>query len=117
MGTVKLSFLLSLLCLAIAGLLLCGCQNSFTRFQVTNYRNELIAEWVARGYVEPLERGYGITAVERISGPPYSITSHYPDGWPTVVTGPHIWHWRCAKPHWLAVYDGDIPADSFNKRK
>ena len=106
MCEVKLS---SLLPIASAALLLCGCQNTFTRFRVTNYRDELVAEWVARGFVEPLERGYGITAVERKSGPPYSQVTRYPDGWPTVVTGSHIQHWHCPKPQWLAEYDGDIP--------
>jgi len=103
---VKLS---SLLPIVAAALLLSGCQNSFTKFRVTNYRDELVAEWIARGYVVPLERGYGITAVERTSGPPYSMATHYPDGWRTTVAGPHIWHWHCPKPRWLAEYDGDIP--------
>ena len=106
---VKLSCLPAI-AIAAAVLLLCGCANEFTRLRVTNARDELVAEWVARGYVMPLERGYAINAVERISGPPYSIVSHYPDGWRTVVTGPHIWHWRCPKPQWLAEYEGDLPA-------
>lgn len=114
MHAVKLS---SLLPIAAAALLLCGCANTFTRFRVTNYHDELVAEWIARGFVEPLERGYGITAVERISGPPYSIVSHYPDGWPTVVTGPHIRHWHCPKPQWLAEYEGDLPPEAAAARK
>ena len=71
----------------------------------------------AKFVIEPLERGYGITAVERISGPPYSIVSHYPDGWPTVVTGPHIRHWHCPKPQWLAEYEGDLPPEAAAARK
>ena len=73
------------------------------------YRDELVAEWIARGYVVPLERGYGITAVERRSAPPYSMVNRYPDGWRTTVVGPNIHHWHCPKPQWLAEYEGDVP--------
>jgi hypothetical protein len=95
--------------IAAAGVVFTGCQSTFTKFRVTNYRDELVAEWTARGFVIPLERGYSITAVERKSGPPFSVLSRYPDGWETVVTGPHIHHWRCPKPQWLAEYEGDVP--------
>ncbi len=61
--------------IASTALLFCGCQNEFTRFRVTNYRDEVVAEWVARGAVTPLERGYDITAVERTSGAPYPVTT------------------------------------------
>lgn len=98
-----------LLPLLAAALLLTGCANSFTRFRVSNYRDEIIAEWVARGRVQPIERGYRITAVERISGPPYRTLTRYPDGWRTNVVGPHIWRWRCPKPLWLAELEGDAP--------
>lgn len=58
----------------------------------------------------PLERGYEITAVERRSAPPYSMVNYYPDGWKTVVVGPHIHHWHCPEPRWLAEYNGEVPA-------
>jgi len=114
MARVKLSSLLSI---GAATLLFCGCQSTFTRFRVTNYRDELVSEWISRGFVMPLERGYGITAVERISGPPYSVVSRYPDGWPTVVVGPHIQHWHCSRPQWLAEYEGDVPPETPVPRK
>ncbi len=89
--------------------LLAGCQNSFTKFEVTNHRDQFIAEWVARGSVIPIERGYRITAIERRSGPPYSTLTRYPDGWRTTVVGPHIRRWSCPKPAWLAEREGDAP--------
>jgi hypothetical protein len=91
-------------------MLLAGCQTSstiFTKLRVTNYRDEVISEWVARGPIFPIERGYRITAVERISGPPYSMLNTYPDGWRTTVVGPHIRLWRCSEPAWLAEFEGD----------
>lgn len=86
--------------------LLAGCQTTYTRLRVTNFRNEVISEWVARGPIHPIERGYRITAVERISAPPYSTLTTYPDGWRTTVVGPHIRHWHCPEPYWLAENEG-----------
>ena len=86
---------------------LSGCEidqfgrNQYTRLVVTNPRGGLIADWVARGPIVPNERGYRITAVQRISGPPDSILSRYPDGWRTTAVGPNIHHWRCPAPEWL----------------
>ena len=93
--------------LLAAALLFAGCANSFTRLRVSNHRDEIIAEWIARGYVQRIERGFRITAVERFSGPPYRTLSRYPDGWKTNVVGPHIWKWGCPKPLWLAELEGD----------
>lgn len=89
-----------------------GCQNQFTRLRATNHRDEVIAEWTARGRIVPMERGgYQIKAVERVSGPPHPTYTRYPDGWRTTVQGAHIWHWRCPKPAWLAEIEGDpLPA-------
>lgn len=89
----------------------------FTRIRASNERDELVAEWVARGRIVPLERGgFRITAVERITAPPYPTVTHYPDGWRTSVQGAHIWHWGCPKPKWLAELEGDIPVSPGNKR-
>ncbi|WP_157447622.1 hypothetical protein [Chthoniobacter flavus] len=83
--------------------------DTFTKLRVTNVRGELVAEWIARGYITPLERGYGIDAVERRTAPPFATVAHYPDGWRTTAVGPNIHHWRCPKPLWLAEYEGDAP--------
>ena len=42
--------------------LLAGCQTTptYTRLRVTNFRDEVISEWVARGSIHPIERGYRI---------------------------------------------------------
>ena len=91
-----------LLLLLAALVLMAGCGSGhFTKLRVTNHRGEILAEWVARGVVLPTDRGYRITAVERLSGEPHPILSKYPDGWHTTVTGPHILHWQCGKPFWL----------------
>jgi len=81
--------------------------DTFTKLRVTNVRGELVAEWVARGYITPLARGYSIHAVERRTAPPFAMDIHYPDGWETTVVGANIHHWRCPKPRWLAEYEGD----------
>ena len=86
--------------LLLAVLALNGCA-TYTKLRVTDRRGGLISEWVARGHIHRTEFGYRVNAVERVSGPPYSILSKYPDGWRTTVTGPNIDHWRCAKPLWL----------------
>ena len=78
-----------------------GHSGRYTKLRVTNHRGEILAEWVARGYILRSEQGYRITAVERLSGEPHPILSKYPDGWHTTVTGPHILHWRCGQPFWL----------------
>ena len=79
-----------------------GCtSHRYTKLRVTNHRGEVIAEWVARGYVSRSAQGYRITAVERQSGEPYPLLSKYPDGWRTNVVGPHILRWRCGQPYWL----------------
>ena len=91
-----------LLLLLAALVLTAGCASRrYTKLRVTNQRGEILAEWVARSYILPTDRGYRITAVERLSGAPHPILSKYPDGWHTTVTGPHIEHWRCGQPYWL----------------
>jgi hypothetical protein len=97
-----------LLLLLAALALTTGCaSNRYTMLRVTDHRGGLIAEWVARGYVKRTDQGYRITAVERISGPPHSLLSKYPDGWHTTVTGPHILRWRCGQPYWLYEYENE----------
>jgi hypothetical protein len=92
------------LLLPLAALVLtAGCAPSgrYTKLRVTNQRGQVEAEWVARGSIHRTDQGYRITAVERLSGPPYRMLSKYPDGWRTTVTGPHILHWSCGEPYWL----------------
>ena len=86
--------------LLVAAALLTGCE-TYTKFRVTNYRDEVVAEWIARGHIARVGNGYRITAVERISGPPYRTITCYPDGWRTTVDGPHIVYARCGKPYCL----------------
>jgi hypothetical protein len=97
---VKLSRVLFLLALALL-LPACTGYTGYTKFRSSNLRGETIAEWTARGYYYPTATGYRITAVERISGPPFPHESRFPHGWKTTVTGPSIEHWRTEKPAWL----------------
>lgn len=95
-----------LLLLLAALALTAGCESSqYTKLRVTGYRGQLLSEWVAKGPIQRVDRGYRITAVERISGPPYSLLSKYPDGWRTTVTGPHILRWQCGQPYWLYAHE------------
>jgi hypothetical protein len=93
--------------LLLAAMTFAACQSCpmwsgrYTRFEVTNYRGELIASWVAEGSFRSFGDGFLITAVQRTSALPYAQTSRYPDGWKTWVSGPHIRYGRCAKPHWM----------------
>jgi hypothetical protein len=103
--------LLALLLLA-SGCATSSHPNRYTKLRVTDHHGELIAEWVAKGYVMPVEKGYRITAVERLSGPRYPIYSRYPEGWLTTVTGPHIRSWRCGEPSWLYALNHDDFADA-----
>ncbi len=94
----------ALLAALAALVLVTGCETysgHFTKLRVTDQQGDLIAEWVAKGYVLPVDKGYRITAVERLSAPPHAILSKYPEGWRTTVTGPHILRWQCGKPYWL----------------
>jgi hypothetical protein len=102
-----------------------GCENGsggssdrFTRLRASNYRDEVIAEWTARGKVVSLARGgYRITAVERISAPPMRNYTRYPDGWVTTVQGAHIWKWECGKPLWLAEMESDSTVTRTTSKK
>lgn len=94
--------ILALLCFA-------GCQTTrtYTKFRVTNYRGELVADWIAEGPFRRVDNGYQVKAVERTSGPPYSRTIRYPNGWRTHIDGPHIVYWECGKPFWLFELDAN----------
>ena len=99
----KLTRVLFLLALAA---LLPGCAGytryeRYTKFRSSNLRGETLAVWTARGFYYPIAGGYRITAVERVSGPPYPHESRYPHGWKTTVTGPAIESWPTEKPAWL----------------
>ena len=85
---------------------LLACQTQYTKFRVTNYRSELVADWIAEGGYRKAGTGYRIKAVERTSGPPYMQRSRYPNGWNTTIDGPHIVYWRCGKPLWLYELEG-----------
>lgn len=91
---------LRLLALAAVSLLLPGCLG-YTKFRATNPRGEMIAEWTSRGLFYPVSGGYRITAVERISGPPLSHVSRYPNGMRATVTGHHIERWHTHEPLWM----------------
>ena len=41
----------------------------YTKFRVTNYRGDLVADWIAEGPYHAVGDGYEIKAVERTSGP------------------------------------------------
>ncbi len=97
---------MQLLRFSLLALILTGCQTTYTRLSVTNYRGERIADWIAEGHVEKIGPVYKIKAVERTSGPPYSQSTHYPNGWTTFVTGPNIIHYQTGKPFWLYEMDG-----------
>jgi len=107
----RVKFLHLLLLSLFAVLAMSGCQTprrqaEYTKFQVTNYRNELVATWIAEGPTRRVGDGFKIRAVERTSGPPYPENTRYPNGWKTTVAGPHIVYWRCGKPLWLYEMDG-----------
>jgi len=100
-----------LLAIACAGLLpACASRQTspkFTALRVSNYRGEMLAEYVARGPVWSVEGGYKIHAVERRSPPPYPQFNKFPYGWDTTVLGPRIHTWPTAKPHWLAEWEAE----------
>lgn len=83
--------------------------DSFFRVRVTNPRGELISEYVAQGGVWRTKEtdGYRFRAVQRLSGAPYMVESHFPNGRITQVDGPNIVVTPCGKPLWLYLHDGD----------
>ncbi len=94
-----------------------GCIG-YTKFRATNVRGEMIAEWTGRGLFYPVSGGYRITAVDRISGPPHMLESHYPNGLRTMVTGAHIQRWHTHKPLWLYELERpDYPTANRSRRE
>lgn len=94
-----------------------GCIG-YTKFRATNLRGELIAEWTGRGLFYPVSGGYRINAVERISGPPFSLVSRYPDGRHATVTGAHIERWHTHQPLWLYELEHpDYPTENRSERE
>jgi hypothetical protein len=73
---------------------------------VTNYRGELVADWIAEGPIRKMDNGFHIKAVQRTSAGPGAQTTRYPNGWYTFVNGPHIVYWDCGKPLWLYRFEG-----------
>jgi hypothetical protein len=100
----------------LALLLLNGCaatpigrpvyHENYRRITVTDYRGKLVAEWIAEGNVWRRGQGYRFRAVQRISGPPFVTTAHYPLGRRVEISGPHIVIAPCGKPDWLYAIDG-----------
>ena len=110
----RVNFSRSLLPL-LAALLFAGCatplgrptwKQPYRKVTETNLRGELVAEWIAEGYVWRHGGGYRFHAVQRISGPPYVISNRYPQGRKVTITGPHITVGPCGKPEWLEQLDG-----------
>jgi hypothetical protein len=87
----------------------------YTKLRVTDNHGDLIAEWVAKGEYHTVEKGYRITAVERLSGPRYPVYSRYPEGWRTTVTGPHITVFPCGEPSWLYALKHDVTDSELTK--
>lgn len=73
----------------------------YFRLRVTDSEGKLIAEWIAQGTVVRKGDGYRFTAVQRLSGPRFSILSKYPLGRKVYIEGPNIVISHCGKPLWL----------------
>jgi hypothetical protein len=107
--------------LLLAFALLAGCEtikhkkdsdsgkdsDKYTRLTVTDAGGDLISEWVAEGHVKKTDQGYEIMAVERRTAPPYPVTSEYPNGRRSTITGPNIVLEETEKPDWLKKLDGE----------
>ena len=98
--------------LLLAFALLAGCETPlpmnkthYTRLTVTDPSGDPVAEWVAEGRVKKTDQGYDIQAVERKSGPPYPISTHYPNRRAATVVGPNIVLEDIEKPDWLGKLD------------
>jgi hypothetical protein len=99
----RLLLLLTLLC----GFAACSTDPEHETFhprfycvQETNVRGQLVAEWVAHGYVRRVERGYAFEAIERVTAPPYVQRIRYPEGRKVRIGSPNIVITRCGEPDW-----------------
>lgn len=103
---------LLLVCAALSTLSGCAFFYGHSPFQryhlvrVTDIRGELVAEWVAEGFVARTERGYRFKAVERLSGGRYREEIHYPLGRQIEIGGQNIVVARTGKPLWLYQLEG-----------
>lgn len=104
--------------LLLALALLAGCEATspdgkirYTRLSVTDPSGDRIAEWIAEGRVKKTEQGYDIQAIERRSGPPFPLTTRYPNRRPASVVGTHIILEEIDKPDWLGKLD-DAESDA-----
>lgn len=97
--------------------LLPGCAVSYTnnlftrnrvyrKVRITDPQGVLLADWIAEGRVRKKGEGFRFKAVQRLSGPPYSVLSKYPQGRNVYVDGPNIVVMPCGKPVWLYELDG-----------
>ena len=73
----------------------------YTHLRVTNHRGDTEADWIARGRIRRVDEGFAIKAVAWQGSGPYRSESRYPEGWKTIVSGPHITYWNCDEPLWL----------------
>jgi hypothetical protein len=106
----RLAFLL-LVAAAISGCVTAPLGRSAVRqpyykVRVTDPQSYLVAEWIAEGEVRRHREGYRFKAVQRVSAPPFSIRSRYPQGRTVYAVGPHIVVQPVGKPHWLYELDG-----------
>ena len=103
------------LVVVLAVLLFAGCvtplgrskvRHHYRKVTVTDYRGNLVAEWIAEGKVLRRGAGYRFVAVQRITAPPFVTNSHFPQGRKMLIDGPHITVAPCGKPEWLYEIDG-----------
>jgi hypothetical protein len=105
--------------LLLAFLSLAGCETTkqdnelfpkkYTKFTVTDPSGDLISEWIAEGRFKKSDQGYEIRAIERRSGPPYPVTTEFPNGRHSSVVGPNIILQEVEKPEWLKKLDRATP--------
>ena len=78
----------------------------YRKITVTDYRGNLVAEWIAEGNVKRRGEGFAFKAIQRTTAPPFVTTSHFPQGRKVAIDGPHIIVAPCGKPAWLYDLDG-----------
>ncbi|MDQ3624584.1 MAG: hypothetical protein M3463_19220 [Verrucomicrobiota bacterium] len=77
----------------------------YHKVEVTDYRGNLIAQWVAEGEVRKWDTGYRFRAVERVSAPPHVVRTRYPLARLVYIDGPNITVAPYRKPGWLVELD------------
>jgi hypothetical protein len=101
----------SLLAAALAVLCLTSCQTypgdlksdhyHYFLIRNTDYRGEVVADWIAQGPVVRTPEGYKFHAVEHDTAPPFPQQIHYPDGRSVEISGPNLVVRPCGQPYWL----------------